>query len=97
MIIPTLTTLSFLKFLQISTLTLAPNLNLVNEPNLTRILQSEIFIHTNGQLRAIHLILGYKPISTGFQAPMHVIKVKDPWLHQINIVVLGFLTRPPTP
>ena len=74
---------------------IAPNLNFVNEPDLTRILQSEIFIHTNGQLRAAHIILGYKPISTSFQAPKYVIKAKDPQLHQINIVVPGFLTSPP--
>ena len=73
-----------------------PNLKLVNGPDLTRILQSEIFIHTNRQLRVTHLILGYKPISTNFQAPKYVIKVKDSRLHQINIVVLGFLIGPPS-
>ena len=26
---------------------------------------------------------------------MYVIKAKDPWLHQINITILGFLTGPP--
>ena len=74
---------------------MTPNLNLVNEPNLTRILQSKIFVHTDGQLRATHIILGYKPISTSFQAPKYIIKVKDPWLHQINVAVPGFLIGPP--
>ena len=59
----------------------APNLNLVNKPDLTRILQSEIFVHTDGQLRAAHIIFGYKPISTSFQAPKYIIKAKDPRLH----------------
>ena len=60
-----------------------------------RILQSEIFVHTYGQLRAAHLILGYKPISTSFYAPKYVIKAKDPRLHQINIPMPSFLTGPP--
>lgn len=43
-----------------------PNLNLVNEPDLTRILRFEIFVHTYGQLRVAHLILRYQPISSSF-------------------------------
>lgn len=73
----------------------APNLNFVNEPNLTRIVKSKIFLHTDGQLRAAHVILGYKPISTRFQTPKYIIKAKDPQLHQINIAVPGFLNGPP--
>ena len=37
------------------------------------------------------MILNYKPISKSFQAPKCVIKAKDPQLHQISVVVLGFL------
>ena len=40
---------------------------------------------------ATHLILGYTPISHAFQAPKYVIKVSDPRLHRINVVVEGFL------
>ena len=40
---------------------------------------------------ATHLILGYTPISHAFQAPKYVIKVRDPCLHRINVVVEGFL------
>ena len=58
----------------------APNLNLVNNPDLTRILQSKIFVHTDGQIRAAHIILVYKPISTSFQVPKYIIKAKDPRL-----------------
>ena len=68
-----------------------PNLNLVNEPDLTKILKAEIFVHTDRQLRASHLIIGCDPISFSFQAPKYMIKAKDPRLHQINIAVLGFL------
>ena len=56
----------------------APNLNFINEPDLTRILKSEIFLHTDKQLRATHIILEYKPISTSFQSPKYIIKAKDP-------------------
>jgi len=45
-------------------------------------------------LRATHIILGYDPISSSFQAPKYVIKAKDPRLHQVNIVVPGFLAGP---
>ena len=43
-----------------------PNFGLVNEPNLTKILKAEIFIHKDGQLRTAHLILDYNPLSTSF-------------------------------
>ena len=69
-----------------------PHFNLVNEHDLTRILKSKIFVHTNGQLRATHIILGYDPISSSFQAPKYMIKAKDPRLQQSNIAILGFLT-----
>ena len=70
-------------------------MTLVNEVDLTRILQFKIFLHTDRQLRAAHVILGYKPISSSFQSPKNVIKVKDPQLKQINVTVPGFLTGPP--
>ena len=74
-----------------------PNLNLVNEPDLTKILKAKIFVHKDGQLRATHLILGYDPMSSSFQAPKYMIKATDPLLHQINIAVLGFLVTGPAP
>ena len=48
-------------------------------------------------MRATHLILGYNPLSTSFQAPKYVIKVKDYRLHLINVDVPGFLNPGPTP
>lgn len=71
------------------------NFGLVNKADLNRILWSEIFLHSNGQLRVAHVIIGYKPISTSFQSPKNVIKAKDSWLHQIDVAVLGFLIDPP--
>ena len=48
-------------------------------------------MNTDDQLRATHLILGYKPISSSFQVPKCVIKAKDPRLHRISVVVPSFL------
>ena len=68
-----------------------PNLGLVNKESLDKILRAKVFVHDDGQLQAAHLILGYKLISFGFQAPKCVIRAKDPRLHCINIVVPSFL------
>ena len=68
-----------------------PNLSLVNKESFDKILHAEVFVHNKGQLRAAHIILGYKPISSGFQALKCVIKAKDPRLHRISVAVPGFL------
>ena len=74
-----------------------PNLNLVNQPSLDKILQAEVFVHKDGQLWAAHLILGYTPLLSSFQAPKCAIKAKDPHLHQISVAILGFLITDPIP
>ena len=43
----------------------------------------------------MHVILGFKPISTHFQFPKHVIKAKDLRLALIDVAVPGFLNKPP--
>ena len=48
-------------------------------------------MNTDGQLRVAHLILGYKPISSSFQAPKCVIKSNSPRLYRISVAVPGFL------
>ena len=69
-----------------------PNLSLVNEASLDRILQAEVYVNeADGQLRAAHLILGYTPLSLAFQAPKCVIKAHDPWLHRISVAHQGFI------
>ena len=75
--------------------TVVPNFNLVNQESLEKILKAKVFIHKDGQLRAAHLILNYALISSSFQAPKWQIKEKGPHLHQISVVVLGFLTTDP--
>ena len=42
------------------------NFNLINQPDLDKILKAEVFIHSDGQLRAAHLILGYNLLSSSF-------------------------------
>ena len=75
----------------------APNKNLVNFPDLNQILRSEIFLHKDGQLRAVHIILGYEPISKCFQSPKNIIRAKDLRLALIDVAVRGFLlTDPPS-
>ena len=44
----------------------APRLSLVNVQSLNKLLRSEIFISEDRQLRAMHLILDYKPLSNIF-------------------------------
>ena len=71
---------------------LTPSLRLVNKASLDRILQSEVYVNeSDGQLRAAHLILGYTPISSAFQAPKCVIRAKDPRLHRISVAYEGFV------
>ena len=45
-----------------------PNFSLVNQPSLDKILKAEVFVHTDGQLRADHLNLDYVLISKSFLA-----------------------------
>ena len=71
--------------------TTVPNFNLVNQPSLDKILKAKVFVLNDGQLRVAHLILGYNPLPSSFQAPKCVIKAKDPCLHLVNVVVPGFL------
>ena len=69
-----------------------PSLRLVNKVSLDRILQAEVYVNeSDGQLRAVHLILGYTPISRAFQALRCVIRVRDPRLHRISVAYEGFV------
>ena len=55
----------------------------------------ELFVHTDGQLRAAHLILDYIPISKTFQSPRCVIKARDPRLQWISVAAPRFLITGP--
>ena len=71
----------------------APNLNFVNVVDLNKLLRVEVFVNEDRQLRAVHLILNFKPLSDKFQDVGHVIRASDPRLAQIDISVLRFLAR----
>ena len=65
---------------------------MVNRGSLDRILRSEVYVNeADGQLRVAHLILGYTPILTTFQASKCVIKANDPWFHCISVAYEGFI------
>ena len=69
-----------------------PSLRLVNKASLDRILQAEVYVNeSDDQLRAVHLILRYTPISRAFQAPRCVIRARDPRLHRISVAYEGFV------
>ena len=56
----------------------APRLSFSNVMALNFLLRSEIFVSEDGQLRAVHLILEFDPISKIFQEVGHAIKAGDP-------------------
>ena len=52
-----------------------------------------MFVSEDRQLRAVHLILNFVPISDTFQEVKHAIRAGDPRLRKINVSVPGFLAR----
>ena len=69
----------------------APRLSFSNVAALNFLLRSEIFVSEDGQLRAIHLILEFDPISKIFQEVRHAIGAGDPRLARIDISRPNFL------
>ena len=72
---------------------MAPNINFVNVPNLNRVLGSEVFMSEDRQLKVVHLILDFKPLSDKFQDVGKVIRASDSRLARIDVSVPGFPTR----
>ena len=72
---------------------MAPNLNFVNVLDLNRVLRFEVFVSEDRQLRAIHLILDFKPSSDKFQDMGNAIRMGDPQLARIDVLVPKFLVR----
>ena len=70
---------------------IVPDFSLMNQASLDKILKAEVFVHTNGQLRAAHLILDYMSVSNAFQAPKCIIKARDPRLQRISVATPRFL------
>ena len=68
-----------------------PRLSLVNVQGLNKLLRSEIFISEDRQLRVMHLILDYEPLSNIFQDAGQAIRTGDPKLACIDVSMPGFL------
>ena len=62
-----------------------PKLSLINVPALNYLLRSEIFVNDDGQLRAVHLILDFEPISRSFLDVGNSIRVGDHHLARIDV------------
>ena len=71
----------------------APNLNFVNIHDLKKVLRSDVFISEEKQLRAVHLILDFQPLSNKFQDVGHTIRTDDPRLAWIDISVPRFMAQ----
>ena len=56
---------------------ITPKLSLVDVAGLNKVLRSEIFVNEDRQLRAVHLILNFEPLSNQFQDVGQVIRVGD--------------------
>ena len=75
----------------------APRLSLTNIAALNYLLRSEIFVSEDRQLRAIHLILDFKPISEIYKEIGHAIRAGDLRLARIDVSVLNFLAQEDLP
>ena len=65
----------------------------MNVPALNYLLRSEIYVTEDGQLRACHLVLGYRPLTRAFQAIGHAIRAGSPRLARIDVSKPKFLAR----
>ena len=72
---------------------MSPNLNVIDIADLNRVLRVEVFMSKDRQLRAVHLILDFKPLSDKFQDMGHAIRVGDPRLARIDVSVPEFLAQ----
>ena len=70
---------------------LTPKLSHVNVQALNYLLRSEIYVTEDRQLRACHLILGYRPLTRSFQPIGHAIRVGSPRLARIDVSKPRFL------
>ena len=66
-------------------------LSLINVPALNYLLRSQIFVNNDGQLRAVHLILDFEPISRSFLDVSNSIRADDYCLARIDVSRPGFL------
>ena len=72
---------------------MAPNFNFVNALDLNKVLRFEVFVSEDRQLRVVHLILDFKPLSDKFQDVGNAIRMGDPPLARIYVSMPGFLAQ----
>ena len=70
----------------------SPRLSLTNVLALNYLLRSQIFVHNDGQLRAVHLILDYEPLSKTLQEVSNTIRANDYRLARIDVSRPHFLS-----
>ena len=75
----------------------APWLSHTNVVALNYMLRLEIFMSEDRQLRAVHLILDFEPISKVFQEIGHAIRAGDPRINRIDVSKPEFLVRDDLP
>ena len=75
----------------------APRFSLTNVAALNCLLRSEIFVSKDRQLRAVHLILDFDPISKTFQEIGHAIRAGDPRINRIDVSRPDFLAQDDLP
>ena len=68
-----------------------PRLSFTNVAALNYLLRSEIFVSKDQQLRAVHLIFDFEPISRTFQEISHAIRAGDPQINCIDVSKPDFL------
>ena len=71
----------------------APRISLTNVRALNYLFRFEIFVSEDRQLRAVHLILGFKPISEVFQEIGHAIRAGDLRINRIDVARPHFLAQ----
>ena len=76
---------------------IAPRLSLTNVAALNYLLRSEIFVSEDRQLRAIHLILDFEPISKTFQEIGHAIRAGVAQINCIDVSRPDFLAQDDLP
>ena len=68
-----------------------PDIRTVHAKDLNFILRSEIYVHWDGQLRALHLILGVEPVYSTWQNFKQALLVDSPLLSYIDVRYANFL------
>ena len=69
----------------------SPDVRIVHVRDLNFILWSEIFVHWDGQLRALHLILGVELVYSTWQPFRQALLVDNPLLSYIDVRHTNFL------